>query len=684
MNSEVVNGLSEKSMKCSKSIFIAGIIVVCLSRLILIESLRIIAIPVAGHDDGLFVRLAVSILNGEWLGPYNNMTLAKGPFYPIFLAANFMLGLPLKFSEHLLYLVSGIVFLYALSGFIKNRCLLLFIFIIYAFNPVTTSESSLRVIREGIYPSLTVLVLAGMIGLTSSAEKSMKQIVMWALLAGLSLSAFWLTREEGAWIIPSVFILLVFNGWRGHNRFKGHFWRPRFFIILLLPIVIGVLGVTLVAAINKSHYDIFATNELKHDSFSSAYAAFLRVKHPEGEPIAMPPEWKSLISVPRSVTDALSRVSPAFRDIYFNDVRGLWVNANCMHTTGPCDEINGGYFLWALRDAVQNAGHYSDGKRAANYYRKLANEINAACDKRLLDCGPKRSFLVPPLRREHLEGIPSAFIQEIQLLTTFIATHTALYPSPPGSPEGIQLFQYITRHILSPPLMHEKHVRVMGWVFRPGDDPVDVKVISDSQDVTVERQKGRDVAKHFNDPSALNSRFVINAKYYNACKLLFSIREQPLAEAMLNEKPLSFKIHDPKTRFAIDKSLDIDPDPLAQLSGLTFSKIDILNKIADIYSKYFRYFGVISLICYFYTLFLLMRHRITSLFFINSALLLAMVVRLLLISVIHVTSFPAYGVIYISCIYPLMLIFACTSIIDAAMYFPKRNQGTVSPAVLAE
>ncbi|MBC8039102.1 MAG: hypothetical protein H7Y06_01020, partial [Opitutaceae bacterium] len=47
------------------------------------------------HDDRLFLKLAGSLLQGEWLGPYTDKTLAKGPFFSIFIAGVFLLGVPL-------------------------------------------------------------------------------------------------------------------------------------------------------------------------------------------------------------------------------------------------------------------------------------------------------------------------------------------------------------------------------------------------------------------------------------------------------------------------------------------------------------------------------------------------------------------------------------------------------------
>ena len=64
------------------------------------------AIGGAGLDDALFVRLAYYLKAGLWLGPYDQFTLAKGMAYPAFIVAAFGTGIPLKITEHILYLAA--------------------------------------------------------------------------------------------------------------------------------------------------------------------------------------------------------------------------------------------------------------------------------------------------------------------------------------------------------------------------------------------------------------------------------------------------------------------------------------------------------------------------------------------------------------------------------------------------
>ena len=54
-------------------------------------------------DDILFLRGATSIASGDWLGPFNQVTLAKGAAYPAFIAAMHVLGIPVKIGEQATY-----------------------------------------------------------------------------------------------------------------------------------------------------------------------------------------------------------------------------------------------------------------------------------------------------------------------------------------------------------------------------------------------------------------------------------------------------------------------------------------------------------------------------------------------------------------------------------------------------
>ena len=58
----------------------------------------------APHDDQLGLELASNILNGDWLGPWDNRTLAKPPGYSMYLAVAHFIPLQLVVLNQLLYI----------------------------------------------------------------------------------------------------------------------------------------------------------------------------------------------------------------------------------------------------------------------------------------------------------------------------------------------------------------------------------------------------------------------------------------------------------------------------------------------------------------------------------------------------------------------------------------------------
>ena len=79
-------------------------IVFSLGYLILAMHLPVAIKIFATHDDALFWDHAQQIIKGNWLGSYNNLTLAKGVGFPLFLAMNAVLGIPVTLLLALFYL----------------------------------------------------------------------------------------------------------------------------------------------------------------------------------------------------------------------------------------------------------------------------------------------------------------------------------------------------------------------------------------------------------------------------------------------------------------------------------------------------------------------------------------------------------------------------------------------------
>jgi len=409
------------------------------TKLWLASGLTVTAYATAGHDDRLYLLTANRILNGAWLGrPYGNMTLAKGPFYSVFVLVSWALGLPLLFAEQVLYVAAAGLFTWAIRPWLPSRFARTALFAVLLFNPLTWhQQAATRVVREGIYPALGLIVLACTAGLLGRLDRSRREVSAWAAALGLSLGAFWLTREEGVWLVPSLLVLALPALTRLRTSWKPLVWGLAPFMIALafLPVLFG--------SISEYRYGIFATNEFREHPFKAAMGALQRVEHSS---------WHAKVPLPTETRERIYAASPRFaelRPFLEGPIGQAWTQATCTGTGGQvCDEIGGGWVVWAFRDAVEQAGYYRRGARAvAAYYEGVAAEINQACQARQLVCGPASDSLMPPLHREHWPAFLTAVRRGIGLL---IAPDEASPGPSVGTWEELALFRDLTRDRLGP------------------------------------------------------------------------------------------------------------------------------------------------------------------------------------------------------------------------------------------
>ncbi len=402
-------------------LFFFGLLL-ALFKLWLISGQTFYAVPNSGHDDYLFLGHAKTLLDGHWLGPFNNVTLAKGMFYPLFIASTVVAGISLFIAQHLLYILACCLFVLSVNPLVQKPALLFVLFVIQLFNPVSyTNMPGLRVIREGIYPALTIMVVGCAIGLMVRGSRPVRNQLPWAIGLGLALSAFWLTREEGVWMLPSIIALVAIAGLRSYQA-KPEGWIRRL-TVFTVPFVIFSISLFTVAAINKAYYGIFSTSEFKWSPFLDTYGALTRVNHLH---------WNPKIPVPKDVRVKLYEFSPSFAELKTSlegPLGQVWIRPGC-DAESICDDLGGGWFVWAFRDAVAAAGYYKSGESADNYYRRLSSEINTACDNKKLDCGPMRSSFAPPWHSEYALPLVNTMANAAVYLARFkdlIASSTENY-----------------------------------------------------------------------------------------------------------------------------------------------------------------------------------------------------------------------------------------------------------------
>ena len=261
-----------KNQLNSTSIFWSGIVVIGILSLWIRMAFPIHAVSWASHDDLLFVKHAVDIGLGNWLGDYNSLTLSKGIGYSLFMLVNHATGLPLKFSEHVLYLATAAYFSVTVAQLYRSRAASLVCFFLLAFIPTAwVAGAGGRVVREGLYisQSLLLLTLGIRCWVLPHTQTVMSQINrQWRTLIALGLVAgwFWITREEGIWLAPSTVLMM------GYWLLRHADWRSQWRAILgflSIPLLAASLVVMTINTVNYAVYGTFRNNDFRSSDYQA-------------------------------------------------------------------------------------------------------------------------------------------------------------------------------------------------------------------------------------------------------------------------------------------------------------------------------------------------------------------------------------------------------------------------------
>ncbi len=370
-------------------LWLAGCFAIVLIKLWLLSPQEIVA-RTAPHDDTLFVGLALNILQGEWLGAYNQFTLMKGSGYPLFIAFSNIIGIPLILSQELLYLGACFAFTWGLRLLGSSTWFLWVAFGTLAFNPFTYNFfPNVYPFRFGIYPAVSLMIFAvAQIILIQAARKKRH----WALLLvfGLLLGWFWNIRGEAIWIAPSLAVFLL-----AYWYFRFRTTQPAKPIRSLIPVLTMMLWVyagffavgTSIALTNYQMYGVYTTNEMTSPAFKSAYGALLRIRTNR---------WERFIPVNREAREIAYPISPSFKRLeqYFEYGRGTksWM-------VGMSD-YPAAYFPWAFRDALYSIGFFREAPATHSFLRAIGSEIDQACDSDIIECRPRYTNLAPAWHSE--------------------------------------------------------------------------------------------------------------------------------------------------------------------------------------------------------------------------------------------------------------------------------------------
>lgn len=609
----------------------------------------------AKHDDAWYVTKGISIFTGQWLGKYDQYTLIKGVFYPIFLSVNFAIGSNVIFFQAALYISSVLFFIKSLEKFNVSSVIKLGIFLFLLLDPYLIS---VRIIRDNVYTSLTLIVYSAAFYLYGWSDKI--RTVLFIFL-GSSFGCFLITREEGVWIFPFMLFMLFVTFFYCK---KENLLLP-YFINLGVFLFFSFFPLALVAFLNNHFYGVSGLNEIKSTGFSKAYNLLTSVNvHNQ----------ISYVPVPEKTRKELYKVSPAFQELeqFLDGVGSLkannfWLNISCKSQPSTCGDYSGGVFLWALRDAVAKKGYYSSPSKAEDYYNRLVSEINTACTSAIVSRDKKLFPIVPKLPEKFFNSLVQTVSLAIKKTLRLTNEQSSVY-----RPSSGLLSDYPLNFLGFPRYRPEKmsdslsfggyyYSTDSSWIYLtcPTYDGVEKKII------VPERKPSSDVNLILNESDEQKYRLNINEVDAN-CNLIFENNS-----SLVELKSLSLgRVYEKK----IPKSV-LHIDYIKKNALLEVRVERLKNFLLIIYRNMVPVLAISGFILFIFC-FLYFRENkmVRNLVILSMGLWIAYISRILVLSLVHITSFDGLYIEYMKPAYLTLNISSMLSIASFFLFFRKNNK----------
>ena len=339
------------------------------------------------HDDSLYVFRAYHMLLGQGMGPYDARLFVKLPGLSLFLAGIRFLGLPYLFSIDLLYIIAGVYFIAALlryGGF--SKILLLGVFALYIFNPVTLDHQWFRVLREPLSVCLLILILSAIIFILGGIRERRIPLVhgiFFSLTFGFAL----LVREEDRLLYAALFLFYLIFIWQAIKHYAlgtaGSYLKIG--IMIALPLISSHGSNAMTRSFVAKHYGAPLLYDFGEGEFPRLIAAMRSVASKKDNRHVMITQealGKLRQAVP-TLVPVIDRLPPPSPNSY-----------SCQRFK-VCSEWTNGWMLFWIKDAAFQAGVTPDLAKAQEYFRNARLDIEKACQDGRLQCRNRGNGLLP-------------------------------------------------------------------------------------------------------------------------------------------------------------------------------------------------------------------------------------------------------------------------------------------------
>jgi len=376
-----------------------GVTVLVLLKLLLVSG-SAVAISYAPHDDSLYVSRAFHLLIDGSLGPYDGRLLVKLPGISLWLAGNRLLGIPYVLSISLLFALAGIYFISALKRYNVSQLLLLLVFGLYLFNPVTIDREWFRMMREPLSISLLVLMLGSMLFVLADLDEKRFSITYFTML-GVAFSFAVMVREEERllYALLTMFVGLVL--WKYWPIFRGLNLVSRSWVlaVVFLPFMLALAGNVAMRSYVERHYGAPLFYDFGEGEFPRLIAAIRSVESRKDNRHVM---------VTQEALGKIRIAVPMFAPVIDRLPAPSQTSFSCERFQ-VCSEWTNGYQLFWIKDAAFEAGLTPTLPGGQAYFRRVRLEIERACQEGRLKCRDRGQGLIPPFELRWTR----AFLQEM-------------------------------------------------------------------------------------------------------------------------------------------------------------------------------------------------------------------------------------------------------------------------------
>ena len=387
-----------------------AIIIICaiVVKHIITINLPIIARDPIGADEYLMMYQAEQLADGNYLGPYNYLTLVKGIGFPVFLALSYKIGVPLLSLFSIFYAITCLVALIPIRRIIKKPSLQLLAFLLLLFCPATMDYNVQLIYRNMlIIPQSILLVSSLMMVFYHINDRTMNGLVFWTSIVSFAWIFMWHTREDTIWSLPLMLVVwtisiisIIKYSKKSESPRKQSFKKCA---IITSPFLVLFASIQAISFINYKSYGIYTTNQLNSSNYTKAVMLMMKVK---------PTQEVERVEITRDTLLKLYEISPSLATLKNAIEYDYENNTGLVLAHEDNGEINEDLITWELTGAASSQGYYQDAQTAEKFWGDIYAEIKQAIDNNRLETRatlPSRSLIPWPNQPDSLDKLMVSF-----------------------------------------------------------------------------------------------------------------------------------------------------------------------------------------------------------------------------------------------------------------------------------